>query len=120
MQRLRMFPSSLPWALCLLLVSISAAARQGPKPNVVGIRGHVGCKENPKTVDRLRIDKPGVYGNILVEGNWGTSTLVEIRADDVTLRHCEIRNGIANAIFTDRKNVVPSYREVLARGLLDN
>jgi hypothetical protein len=32
-----------------------------------------------------------VFENILVDGQWSDRTLVKIVANDVTLRHCEIR-----------------------------
>ncbi|MGE3808141.1 MAG: DUF1961 family protein, partial [Gemmataceae bacterium] len=72
----------------------------------VGVRGQVGCKEIPKVVDRLVITKPGVYENILVDGKWADGNLVKIQADDVTLRHCEIKNGTHNGITVYAKNVV--------------
>src|SRR5688500_2808576 len=71
-----------------------------------GTTENVGCGENPKRVQRLVIDKPGVYENFLVDGEWGGSTLVKINADDVTLRNSEIRHGKHNAVTVYAKNVV--------------
>jgi hypothetical protein len=71
-----------------------------------GTIGAVGCGLEPKRVQRLVIDQPGVYENYLVDGQWIGSTLVKINADDVTLRNCEIRNGTHNAITVYAKNVV--------------
>ena len=70
-----------------------------------GTFGNVGCGLNPKLVKRLVIDKPGVYENYLVDGEWVDSTLVKINADDVTLRNCEIRHGTHNAVTVYAKNV---------------
>jgi hypothetical protein len=66
----------------------------------------VGCGPEPKRVQRLVIDQPGVYENYLVDGQWIGSTLVKINADHVTLRNCEIRNGTHNAVTVYAKNVV--------------
>ena len=52
----------------------------------VGAPRSIGCGPNAKRVKRLVIDKPGVYENYLVDGEWGGSTLVKINADNVTLR----------------------------------
>src|SRR5262245_5628937 len=71
-----------------------------------GARGAVGCGEAPRRVERLEITKPGMYENLLVDGEWGATTLVKITADDVTLRNCEIRNARKNAVVVTGKNVV--------------
>jgi hypothetical protein len=52
------------------------------------------------------IDAPGVYENLLIDGEWADGTLLKIMADNVTLRHCEIRNGRHNAVIVYAKNVV--------------
>ena len=57
-------------------------------------------------VQRLSITKPGVYENILVDGEWADGTLVKITADGVTLRNCEIRNGTHNAVTVYARDVV--------------
>lgn len=80
-----------------------AAAETTVKP---GTRGVVGCGADAQRVRRLVIDKPGVYENYLVDGEWGGSTLVKINADGVTLRNCEIRHGTHNAVTVYAKNVV--------------
>lgn len=81
------------------------AENDGLSPSV-GVSGPIGCGPNPKRVQRLVIDKPGVYENYLVDGDWTGSTLVKIEADDVTLRRCEIRNGTHNAVVVYAKNVL--------------
>jgi hypothetical protein len=37
--------------------------------NAIGVRGPVGCGENPKQVERLEITEPGVYENFLVDSD---------------------------------------------------
>jgi hypothetical protein len=60
----------------------------------------------PQRVQRLSINRPGVYENILVDGEWTDGTLVKINADDVTLRNCEVRHGTHNAVTVYASNVV--------------
>ena len=74
--------------------------------DAIGANSQAGCLENARRVERLSIQTPGVYENILVDGQWSDSTLVKIVADDVTLRNCEIRNGKHNAVVVAGKNVV--------------
>jgi hypothetical protein len=92
-------------ALVAICVS-GLAARPAAAGDVIGVNAPVGCVANPKVTDRLSISSPGVYENILVDGRWTASTLVKITADNVTLRHCEIRNGRHNAVLVASKNVV--------------
>lgn len=73
--------------------------------NAIGVRGDVGCHENPKRVNRLQITKPGVFENYLVDSQWAGGNRVKITADDVTLRHCEIRNAIGNGVGVFGKNI---------------
>lgn len=73
--------------------------------NAVGVRGEIGCLENPKRVKRLQIARPGVYENYLVDSDWAGGNRVKITADDVTLRHCEIRNATGNGIGVFGKNI---------------
>ena len=72
----------------------------------IGAPDNIGCRDDAKQVERLSIKGPGVYENIVVDGQWGDSTLVKITADDVTLRNCEIRNGKHNAVLVTGKRVV--------------
>jgi hypothetical protein len=78
----------------------------GVKRVKVGAQGPIGCGENPMRHQRLAITKPGVYENLLVDGQWVDGTLVKIQSDDVTLRHCEIRHGKHNAVTVYAKNVL--------------
>ena len=72
--------------------------------NVVGVRGEVGCGENPKRVERLRITRPGVYENFLVDSNWAGGNRVKITADNVALRNCEIRSATGNGVGAFGRN----------------
>ena len=108
--RLRRLPF---WAMVGLLIAAllvpiagSPATADEPHRRRVGTQGEVGCQVNPRQVKRLVIDRPGVYENILVEGEWGGSTLVKITADNVVLRNCEIRHGKHNGITVYAKDVV--------------
>jgi len=88
---------------CLALIAAGAAAAAPPpeasrRAPVVGVRGDVGCGPDAKAAQRLLITEPGVYENLLVDGKWVAKNLVKIRADGVTLRRCEIRNGRHNAV----------------------
>jgi hypothetical protein len=94
---------------CLAIATQWTVARSGaadPAEPSIGVQGPSGCQANPRRVKRLIIDKPGVYENYLVDGEWGDSTLVKINADHVTLRHCEIRNGKHNAVNVNANHVV--------------
>jgi hypothetical protein len=72
----------------------------------VGASGTLGTQANPKTVNRLEITAPGLYENYLVDAQGKGGNIVKITADNVTLRHCEIRNGSGNGIGVFGKNVV--------------
>ena len=74
--------------------------------SAIGTNGQVGCGQNPKRLKQLSITTPGVYENLLVDGEWIDSTLVKITADNVTLRRCEIYSGRHNAVTVYAKNVV--------------
>ena len=93
-------------AFVLFFPPISSGQEKVPssgKP--VGVQGPVGCRDNPKKVDRLLITKPGVYENYLVDSNWHGGNRVKITADDVILRNCEIRNATGNGVGAFGKNV---------------
>jgi hypothetical protein len=84
--------------------SAGSACAQESKP--VGIQGSVGCRKDPKKVERLEITEPGVYENYLVDGRWGTGNRVKITADNVTLRGCEILNCGGNGVGVFAKNTL--------------
>jgi Right handed beta helix region len=85
---------------------VAAFLLSAPSADSIGADGRAGCLANPRRVEQLVIESPGVYENILVDGRWGGSTLVKILADDVTLRNCEIHSGQHNAVLVHGKNVV--------------
>jgi hypothetical protein len=93
-------------ALAACLAGARPAEGEAPAAKPVGARGPVGCRENPKQVERLEITRPGVYENYLVDCNWAGGNRVKITADDVTLRHCEVRNATGNGVGVFGKNVV--------------
>ena len=76
-----------------LLFGVSATAAE-----YAGLTGRVGADASAKRVKELRITQPGVYENILVDGEWGQHDLVRILADDVVLRNCTIRYGQRDGI----------------------
>lgn len=100
-------PLTSTMATCLIaalgLASPATAEENSP---AIGVHGAVGCRADAKRMRRLTIDKPGVYENLLIDGEWVESTLVKITADNVTLRNCEIRHGRHNALTIVAKNVV--------------
>jgi hypothetical protein len=78
-------------ALSLMILSANAAP-------LAGTTGKVGTLENPKSVNRLEITKPGVYENFRVDAQGKGGNIVKITADDVTLRNCEIFNSTGNGV----------------------
>jgi hypothetical protein len=91
--------------LLTLILSLSLHADEAKKPKPVGVKGGLGCRDNPKKVERLEITKPGVYENYLVDCNGGGGNRVKINANDVTLRNCEIRNATGNGVGVFGSNV---------------
>ncbi len=71
----------------------------------IGIRGTVGCQPDAKRVSRLIIDQPGVYENLLVDGQGQNANLVKITGNNVTLKNCEIRFGRHNGVYVSGSNV---------------
>ncbi|MDP6037564.1 MAG: right-handed parallel beta-helix repeat-containing protein, partial [Candidatus Latescibacteria bacterium] len=89
--------------LCFLMAGNVSAESGGEV--YAGLIGPVGAPEGAETVTMLRIDKPGVYENLIVDGEWGDFDLVKIRADGVILRNCTIRNGLRDAVEVYGRNV---------------
>lgn len=71
-----------------------------------GLTGTVGARPDARRVQTLRIDRPGVYENILVDGDWSEQDLVRITADNVVLRNCTVRNGRRDGIEVYGRNVL--------------
>src|SRR5687767_10042163 len=78
----------------------------GAEPLAAGASGSIGCAANAKQVERLVLDKSGVYENYKVDGKWAEHNLVKITANDVTLRNSDVLNGRHNGIVVYAENVV--------------
>ncbi len=79
--------------LLLLFFPLTCSAQ-----NPVGVRGDIGASADAKVLNRLEITEPGIYENLIIDGNWQSGNLVKITADDVVLRNCEIRHSSGNGI----------------------
>jgi hypothetical protein len=84
---------------------LSAAPASPAAADTAGLIGLVGARPDARKVRTLRIDKPGVYENILVDGEWISEDLVRITADNVVLRNCTIRYGRRDALEIYGRNV---------------
>jgi hypothetical protein len=73
---------------------------------MAGLTGAVGARPDARRVQTLRIDQPGVYENILVDGEWIDQDLVRITADNVVLRNVTIRYGRRDALEVYARNVL--------------
>lgn len=97
------------WVVCWIVFGYGTVptARVQAEGDLVyaGLIGPVGAPAGAKTVQMLRIDQPGVYENLIVDGEWGDFDLVKITADNVVLRNCTIRNGLRDAVEVYGKNV---------------
>jgi hypothetical protein len=84
---------------CLAFFAIMPLfAAAAPLPRL-GLTGPVGpTVANPRTVASLRIDKPGLYENLIVDANFADTIAVRITADHVTLKNCEIKNTRKNGL----------------------
>jgi len=67
----------------------------------VGAHGSIGALAGAKVVSRLKITKPGVYENLIIDGNFAPGNLVKITADEVTLRNCYISYPSGDCIQFD-------------------
>ena len=92
----------------LLMIAVALAAAQTartPAVEYAGLVGPVGAGPDAKRYTTLRITEPGVYENILVDGEWIDQDLVRILADNVILRNCTIRYGRRDALEIYARNV---------------
>jgi hypothetical protein len=90
------------WCSAMLLAWAAAAVVAGER---IGADATAGCLASPRMVDRLEIDQSGVYENYLVDCAWASGNRVKITADDVVLRHCEIRHATGNGVGVFAANV---------------
>jgi hypothetical protein len=88
-----------------LLSAVLILIAHGAAAEYAGLSGPVGADSNAKRVQTLRITEPGVYENILVDGEGIDQDLVRILADNVVLRNCTIRNGRRDAVEVYARNV---------------
>ncbi|MGB2821830.1 MAG: hypothetical protein WBF17_12675, partial [Phycisphaerae bacterium] len=75
------------WVFLCVCPAASPAAGAG-KAVMAGLSGPVGAPAGARVVRQLRIDRPGVYENIIIDGQWADADLVRIRTDNVVLRNC--------------------------------
>jgi len=96
--------------LCMVLTACAPASGAGcdrASPGVqAGLAGPVGAGPNARIVRELRIAKPGVYKNLMVDGQWADRDLVKVLADNVVLRNCTIRYGRRDAVEVYARNVL--------------
>lgn len=89
------------------LIPLAVAAVPAAARNIAaGLSGPVGAGRGARVVRELRIDKPGVYQNIIIDGKWGDHDLVRIRSDNVVLRNCTVRFGRRDAVEVYGRNVM--------------
>jgi hypothetical protein len=98
--------------LLLLVARADAQEDKATAARPVGVQGPVGCRDKPRKVDRLLITRPGVYENYLVDSDWEGGNRVKITADDVVLRHCEVRNATGNGVGAFGKNIVIEHCKI--------
>src|SRR5688572_22299458 len=99
---------ALPLIVALTAVCQTLPATAGEAPvasEIAGLSGTVGARPDARRVRTLRIDQPGIYENILVDGEWINEDLVRITADNVVLRNCTIRFGRKDALEIYGRNV---------------
>ncbi len=79
----------------------------GSGSEYAGLSGPVGAPPGAKRIARqmLLIDKPGVYENLLIDGEFEDTRLVRIRADGAVLRNCTIRNARKNGVEVYARDV---------------
>src|ERR1044071_249028 len=98
----RYTPLSLTFALLLHILAIASAdspsATPASQPVAIGLTGPVGPRRATIPKQTLRVDKPGVYEDLLIDAQWADTDAVHIRADQVTLRNCEIRNALRDGV----------------------
>lgn len=92
-------------SIVIAACTLASATVTAAPPPPAGAAGRNGPLNNPKTVHRLEITKPGVYENFIIDGQGAGGNLVKITASDVTLRNCEIFNGTGNGIGVFAENV---------------
>jgi hypothetical protein len=90
---------------CALASGATVPVATTVSPEMAGLIGPVGAGPDARKVRTLRINQPGLYENILVDGEWIAEDLVRITADNVVLRNCTIRYGRRDALEIYGRNV---------------
>ena len=70
-----------------------------------GLSGPIGARPDAQRMQTLRITKPGVYENLLIDGEWTAQDLVKITSDNVVLRNCTIRHATRDGVEVYGQNV---------------
>ena len=93
--------------LALAITFLLTTRRSGAAPAAAfaGLSGSAGAPENARRMKSLRIDNPGLYENLLIDGEWNSEDLVRIQADNVVLRNCTIRNSRRDGVEVYGRNV---------------
>ncbi|HTL51459.1 MAG TPA: right-handed parallel beta-helix repeat-containing protein [Planctomycetota bacterium] len=91
----------------------SASGKDWPPPlsafaakSKPGLLGPVGVFGNPTRTDTLTINTTGLCENTLVDAAGEPKNLINIHADNVVVRNCEVRNSRHNGIQVYAKNVL--------------
>lgn len=99
-------------AATVCLAGADVSAQVSPLPSTpetaaatAGLTGPVGAGPDARRVRTLRIDRTGVYENIIIDGEWISEDLVRITADNVVLRNCTLRYGRRDALEIYGRNV---------------
>ena len=95
----------LPALIAFCAPELGGATSSRPVSDTAGLAGPIGARADARKVRTLRIDQPGVYENILIDGEWISEDLVRITADNVVLRNCTIRHGRRDALEIYGRNV---------------
>ena len=115
-------PTSVLYLVLFAPVTSLKVDEAGSPRHFAGLVGPVGAHADARVVDRLKITKPGVYENIMVDGRFGDHDLVEVTADNVVLRDCTIRNSRRDGIEADGQNILIESCKIhrLLAGTFDN
>ena len=100
--------SLLLWAVLVLGLPCPSL---GQEP-AIGVRGTPGCQANPRRLTQLKITKPGLYENLLIDGRWADQDLVRVLANNVTLRHCEVRRSRRDGIEVYANDVLIEHCKI--------
>jgi hypothetical protein len=88
--------------IALLGGAFTAAA---PGTETAGLTGPRGANPEARRLRTLRIERSGVYENLLIDGEWADEDLVKVRADNVVLGNCTVRFGKRDAVEIYGRNV---------------